>query len=443
LIITKYLLGKVQFPLNQYTSNINIKRTYLTVSLIILLFFLFVFKYNEQFYNFLNIITSSLGVKYNFAFNKYELPIGISYITFQLISYITDVYYSRIKPEGNIGIFTTYNLFFSKSTSGPIERGGDLLPQIKQPKDFYYKDIVDGVKIIIWGLFKKAVIAERISSGVTNVFANPSEYTFYQLFFTAILLSIQIYCDFSGYTDIALGSAKMLGINLTDNFRFPYFSASISDFWKRWHITLSFWLRDYIFLPIAYKSTRIIQSFGKTKIKPENLSYLISILITMLICGLWHGAKITFILWGILHGLYLLISFVLRKQRKIIRAKIKLTEGIKQSVSILITFILVTFSWILFFSDSLDKFLLFVTRIITFADVYNHRNIFVNPNEIYIILGTVIILFAAERIINMNDVKKGKKYIADLLSYPVLIFLILIIFVFGKFEQSDFLYLKF
>ena len=233
-------------------------------------------------------------VLYGNPIAAWVLPLGISYYTFQTISYVIDVYRKQIKPERHLGIFALYVSFFPKLLAGPIERGKDLIPQLYRKHGFDYAGIQDGLKLVVWGIFKKLVIADRLAIFVNSVFntVNSQSFVIGKVIFptpyyviATIFFAIQIYCDFSAYTDIAIGTAQVFGIRLSDNFRRPYFSRSIQEFWRRWHITLSSWARDYVYIPLGGNRVRVPRMY-------------FNIMIVFLVIGIWHGPSWTFIAWG-------------------------------------------------------------------------------------------------------------------------------------------------
>jgi D-alanyl-lipoteichoic acid acyltransferase DltB (MBOAT superfamily) len=269
--------------------------------------------------------------------------IGVSYYTFQAISYLADVYLGRQKPEPHPGYFALYMGFFPKLLMGPIERGGDLLPQLKAPFSFNYDNARSGAFLFALGLFKKVVVADRLGIYVNAVFGGVREYGGVVFIFTLFLYSLQIYYDFSGYTDMALGTARLFNVRLTQNFDRPYFALSIADFWRRWHISLSRWLMDYLFMPLQVK----FRSLGA-------ICTPLSLVIVFLTCGLWHGAGWTFIAWGAIHGVYMVASTLTRNLRKKLETAVGLSRipAVERLLKGMGTFALVAFAWIFFRAES-------------------------------------------------------------------------------------------
>ncbi len=267
----------------------RIKKMCILLSAFIILGILFLYKYFNFFFNNLTIIADKFSIKLNPYVLKLVLPVGISFYTFQTLSYIIDVYRGEIKAEKHFGYYAAFVSFFPQLVAGPIERASNLLPQIKKEHDFKYEKASYGAKLMAIGYFKKIVLADTLAQYVDTVFSDVYSYHGFTLFLTSLFFTVQIYCDFSGYSDIAVGTAKMFGIDLMDNFNSPYFSVSMHDFWRRWHISLSSFFRDYVYIPMG----------GSRCGKIRNM---INLLATFLLSGLWHGASWNYIVWGGLHG---------------------------------------------------------------------------------------------------------------------------------------------
>jgi len=284
------------------------------------------------------------------------LPFGVSFFSFKLVSYLIDVYNGNCPVEKHPGYFALYVSFFPQILAGPIDRAVHFIPQLKANVSFDVERVLSGFRLVVWGIFKKMVVADRLAVFVGEVFKSP-EHQGINLLFGAYFYAIQIYCDFSGYSDIAVGVSRMLGYKSMENFDFPYFAAGLTQFWSKWHISLSTWLRDYLFLPIAYAVMRPIKGPKKFNVKAETWGYVIGMFITMFLGGLWHGASWTFVAWGSLHGIYLVVGYTTKKLRKRWRKKVKLSKfpALKNAVSILITFHLVSFAWIFFRAESFEK----------------------------------------------------------------------------------------
>lgn len=285
LILGTTLVSYVAGLLLEKTDKQQVKKMIVVIALIVSLGELFILKYfNFAFASVCSVLTH-FSIHLSPITLQLMLPVGISFYTFQTLGYVIDVYRGDIKAEHHFGYYATFVSFFPQLVAGPIERTGNLLAQIKSTKKFNQSQAIDGTKVIVWGYFKKMVIADFISGFVDQIYGDLGDYTGFALVMAIFLFTIQIYCDFSGYSNIAQGSAKLLGIDLMTNFKSPYFSTSVKEFWRRWHISLSTWFRDYVYIPLGGSHC------GKMR---QN----INLLITFLVSGLWHGASWTFVFWG-------------------------------------------------------------------------------------------------------------------------------------------------
>ena len=307
-----------------------------------------IFKY----FNFVNSnlagLAEMLGWNYPIENLAILLPIGLSFHTFQSISYLIEVYNERQPAERHFGYLSLFVMFFPQLVAGPIERPQHMLPQLKVEQSFNYDRIAEGLKWMTWGVFKKVVVADGLAALVNPIFASPHNYAGPAFAFAAFAFAIQIYCDFSGYSDIALGSAQVLGICLSRNFRHPYFSKSIAEFWQRWHITLSSWFRDYVFFPLRRS---LLQRKNRL---PDWATRAIPTLVTMFLSGLWHGANWTFILWGLLHGMYIAIwesMDALFKKRA--SPPSRMWSAVAGGFSMAVTFSLVSLALVIFRAQSI------------------------------------------------------------------------------------------
>jgi len=325
---------------------------------------LFIFKYLQFFWQMFLDLQGYLRHEQARSALHIILPIGLSFFTFRMVSYLLDVFYRRIPAEKHLGLYALYVSFFPQLLAGPIDRAAQLIPQLRTPVSFDWERITSGGRMIVWGLFKKIVIAARLNFFVTYVFYHPESQGLH-LVFAAYFYAFQIYCDFSGYSDIAVGVSRILGFESMKNFNFPYFSKSISEFWNRWHISLSSWLRDYLFLPLAYAVMRRIKGEKLLAVKAETWGYFIGIFLTMLLGGLWHGAGWTFIAWGALYGIYLMFGYAGKRLRKKIAKKTGLQRlpRLHAAWSIFITFNLVSFAWVFFRSFSFGHALKYLSQI--------------------------------------------------------------------------------
>ncbi|MDX9750951.1 MAG: MBOAT family protein [Flavobacteriales bacterium] len=318
------------------------KRTWLIISVGINLGFLGLFKYYNFFAESFADLMGVFGLAMDPVLLSVVLPVGISFYTFHGLSYVFDVYNERIKPVRNVVDYALFVGFFPLLVAGPIERATHLLPQLQKPRTFRREQAVSGLRQLLWGLFKKMVIADGCGVLVNGIFADPAAHGPGTLALGAVLFAFQIYGDFSGYSDIALGTARLLGIELLQNFSFPYFSRDIAEFWRRWHISLSSWFRDYLYIPLGgsrqgrWKSVR-------------------NIFIIFLVSGFWHGADWTFIAWGALHAVYFLPLLLMGRNRDNLRvvAEGRLLPTAREALRMTVTFALVCVAWVLFRAESM------------------------------------------------------------------------------------------
>lgn len=303
---------------------------------------LFFFKYFNFFSGTANDLMRLLGIQKDPVILNIVLPVGISFYTFQTMSYVIDVYKGVTKAERHFGKYAAFVSFFPQLVAGPIERSNNLLPQIRSRHTFDYEKAMQGMKLMLWGYYKKLVIADVLSRYVQKVYDSPHDYTGFALILATLFFTIQIYCDFSGYSDIAIGTAKLFGIDLMKNFRSPYFSGSIREFWSRWHISLSTWFRDYVYIPLG----------GNRKGK---IRHYINLVITFLVSGLWHGANWTFVVWGGIHGLAQVAETALlgRKETK---------NMVLRAVRTIVVFAFCAFAWIFFVSHSISDAFYVITH---------------------------------------------------------------------------------
>jgi alginate O-acetyltransferase complex protein AlgI len=313
------------------------KKFWFWLSISVNLGFLAVFKYYNFFAQSFADSLLQLGIHVNIHTISVILPVGISFYTFHGLSYVIDIYKDRIKPVKDFIEYSVFVSFFPLLVAGPIERATHLLPQIQRKREFNYTKMADGLRQILWGLFKKVVIADNCAEYANQIFNSSDSYSGSTLVMGALFFTFQIYCDFSGYSDIALGTARLLGIELLRNFAFPYFSRDIAEFWRRWHISLSSWFRDYLYIPLG-------GSKGGTWMKIRNT------FIIFIVSGFWHGANWTFIVWGLLNAIYFLPLLLLKRNRDNLEtvAQGKILPSPRDLFNILTTFALTVFAWIFF-----------------------------------------------------------------------------------------------
>lgn len=413
------------------------RRKYLWVSLLTNLGLLFSFKYYNFFTESLNFILAGLNSAYLIPHLNVLLPVGISFYTFQSLSYTIEVYRGQQKPQRHFGRFLAYVSFFPQLVAGPIERPQHLMPQFNSPKPFDYDRVTDGLKLMLWGLFKKAVIADRVAVFVNQVYNNPYDYTGWPLILATVFFAFQIYCDFSGYSDIAIGCAKVLGFDLMDNFNRPYFSKSIQEFWKRWHISLSTWFRDYVYIPM-----------GGSRVSTPRLYF--NLMFVFVISGLWHGASWTFIIWGALNGFYLVFSLWSAGIRERWNTFIGLTKypHVHKYVKVLITFSLINFTWIFFRANHLSDAWYIITHLFSgLTDPGMLRIVWsgFGHGTANLLATCAAILFmeyihGIQRHSRIRSMLKGKPVFLRLSIYGTMILSILIL---GEFSANQFIYFQF
>jgi len=335
-------------------KNDQSKKFWFWLSISINLGFLGVFKYYNFFAESFATGLENLGITCNPWTLQVILPVGISFYTFHGLSYVIDIYKNRIQAEKNFIDYSVFVSFFPLLVAGPIERATHLLPQIQSPRTFNYLNAVKGLRQILWGLFKKVVIADQCAEYANLIFDHPGEYSGSTLVIGALFFTFQIYGDFSGYSDIALGTARLFGIELLRNFSFPYFSRDIAEFWRRWHISLSTWFRDYLYIPLG-------GSKGSVWMKIRNT------FIIFLVSGFWHGANWTFIMWGFLNALFIMPSIIFNTNRNNLEivAKGKLFPTFTEVFKIAITFSLTVFAWIFFRAKDITEAFQYIGGILT------------------------------------------------------------------------------
>ena len=405
----------------------KIKKFWFWLSIGINLGFLGFFKYYNFFITSFAEAISNLGLHIDIWTLKIILPVGISFYTFHGLSYVIDIYYDRIKPEKNFIDYSVFVSFFPLLVAGPIERATHLLPQIQRERKFDYNTAVDGLRQILWGLFKKIVIADNCAEYANIVFNNSAHQPGSTLVLGALFFTFQIYCDFSGYSDIALGVARLFGIDLLRNFAFPYFSRDIAEFWRRWHISLSTWFRDYLYIPLG-------GSKGGTWMKVRNTFAI------FLVSGFWHGSNWTFIIWGFLNALYFMPLLLLKVNRNNIGivAEGKTFPTFREVFSMLLTFMLTVFAWIFFRANSVSHAFSYIKGIL-------QPSLFSKPTLLPISLFILIIFFIIIEWFGREQQYALARFGFKWPNYVRLSFyylLILLIFVFMGKEQ-EFIYFQF
>lgn len=418
-------------------KNKNLKKFWFWFSIIINLGILGVFKYYNFFISSFADAFSMFGLNFSIQTLNLILPVGISFYTFHGLSYIIDVYKERIKAESSFINYALFVSFFPLLVAGPIERASHLLPQIKNKRNFNYINTINGLRQILWGLFKKIVIADNCALYANQIFNNFSELSGSTLFLGALFFTFQIYGDFSGYSDIALGSARLFGFELLQNFSYPYFSRDIAEFWRRWHISLSSWFRDYVYIPLGGNR-------GSHLIRIRNL------FVIFFLSGVWHGANWTFIVWGGVNALLILPSFIFKTNRNNLEivAHGKLIPSFKDLVQIFITFNLTVITWVFFRAVDIESAFKYISGIFS-------KTLFTFPYVKEVDTGNLIfpkkLLFLLFIFILIEWIGRHDNYAIShfLLSYNRFLrwifymLLIVLIFYFCNFNENVFIYFQF
>jgi D-alanyl-lipoteichoic acid acyltransferase DltB (MBOAT superfamily) len=358
----------------------------LLISLVSNLGILFAFKYFNSFNESLRTVFNQFNLVYDVPLFQALLPVGISFYTFQALGYAIDVYRGRLEPEQHLGRLALFLAFFPQLLSGPIARATHLLPQFYEKFSFDEARVSSGLRLMLWGMFQKVVIADRLGLYVNTVYNNPSDWQGWPVFLATFFFAFQIYCDFAGYTDIAIGAARVMGFSLMENFRRPYFARSPSEFWRRWHISLSSWFRDYLYIPL-----------GGSRVSVPR--WYLNLMIVFLVSGLWHGAAWIFVIWGGLHGLYVVGDVATRNLRGRLAQRLGLDQRpiVTALSGVFITFILVCLAWIFFRANSLADALVLLNNMLpltNFADLnLPWASVVDNPGqEMALSIGLILLL---------------------------------------------------
>ena len=348
-IIIDYSAGLL---MERYADQPKKKKAFMIISIVSTLTVLVIFKYLGFITENLDRLCASFGLETHMV-THIILPIGLSFHTFQSMSYVIEVYRGNQKAERHFGYYSLYVMFFPQLVTGPIERPGNLLRQLHEKKEFKYENISKGMRLIIFGFFIKMVVADHLGAYVDKVYDAPSSFNSWSVILAMVFYSFQIYCDFYGYSTIALGSAKLMGFDITDNFKTPYLSKSIAEFWHRWHISLSTWFRDYVYIPLGGSRVK----FGR---------WIFNILVVFVLSGIWHGAAWTFLFWGFAHGLLHILEKAIRNRFPEKEIQYKWLKFSINALRIAKTFILVTLFWVMFratdFAHMKDLFMAAVTN---------------------------------------------------------------------------------
>ena len=410
------------------TESQSRRRVFLIASILANLGILGFFKYYDFFVTSLQQALASIGLQTSSLTTLgIILPVGISFYTFQTMSYAIEIYQKKIQPTRSFLEFMGFVSFFPQLVAGPIERASNLLGQFKENRVFNYHLAIDGCRQMLWGFFKKIVIADNLAGIVDNIYGSAFSVSGWQLALATFFFAFQVYCDFSGYSDIALGTARLFGFHLTRNFNFPYFSKNIIQFWQRWHITLSSWLKDFVFMPLS--------RWGRHQL--TLVRYARNIVITFALSGLWHGANWTFVFWGVLHGLYA-VPYAILKTRTRYQKTEETKSGLKDIHQILFTFLLVLVGWVFFRAENITQAFYVFKKI--FLDLPNLPSL----SELYpkrlLLIGAFILVEWFQR---------NKEHALRLDNFPkwgrlsIYYFIIILILSLGNFNYIPFIYFQF
>jgi D-alanyl-lipoteichoic acid acyltransferase DltB (MBOAT superfamily) len=421
-------------------KSVKLKKFWVFGSLFTNLGILFLFKYYNFFTSSLTRLFSLFNITLQIPTFDFLLPVGISFYTFQALSYTIDVYRGDIKAEKNLGKYALFVAFFPQLVAGPIEKSKDLLYQFDEEHSFDYRRAKSGLVLMLWGFFEKMVVADRLAIFVNTVYNNPNNYKGMEIIVATIFFAFQIYCDFASYSDIARGAAEVMDFRLSTNFRQPYLSKSIKEFWRRWHITLGAWFKDYLYIPLG----------GNRCSKPRNY---FNIMTVFLISGLWHGAAANFVIWGALHGAYQVIGDILRpiKDKAIEKLHIKADVFGFRVFQVIITFILVDFAWIFFrantFTDAkilIKNMMYFNPWVFTSGSIYKLGLDFKDFRVAIIGIIIVIIVDLLKRNGNLRIKLEEQNVLFKWALYMVTVICILVFGMYGPgFNAQQFIYFQF
>lgn len=386
---------------------------------------LFFFKYHNFFQDSLVAAGTLIGVTVTPARHEWLLPVGISFYTFQTLSYSVDIYRRQLEPERHLGRFALYVSFFPQLVAGPIERASSLIPQLRSPRPWITQtELMRGVSQVLLGFFKKVVVADTLAIQVNSIYNNYELQSGPTLMFGTVLFAFQIYCDFSGYTDIAIGIARMLGYELKENFKLPYFSKRITEFWQRWHISLSTWLRDYLYIPLGGNRRGAWNTYR-------------NLMLTMLLGGLWHGASWNFVIWGGLNGGALALERGLRNSRIMAAAS---GTWLGRSLGVMYVFIFICITWVFFRSQSFEQAWTILTRMFSFSGSLNIQDRSVLANILIVLPLLLAFEFLLQRRMDVH-VRFARAHL--FVQVLITVFVLVTIAIFGVSEGSQFIYFQF
>jgi len=416
------------------------RKALLAVGVVAALVPLFVFKYFDFFAESIDVLLAGVRPEGPTSLSAFLmpklgllLPAGLSFFTFSCVSYLVDVYRGKLEPERHIGRFVLYIAFFPKLLAGPIERATTFLPQILRPVRFTPEGVTLGLQLILWGLFKKVVIADRLAAFVDTTYQTPQFASPVSLVIATYFYAFQIYCDFSGYTDIAIGAALVLGLKLMENFRRPYFARSVPEFWSgnRWHISLNTWFRDYLYIPMG----------GSRVSRPR---FYFNILTVFMVSGLWHGAAWTFVIWGGLNGLFHLLSMAAASLKQKVAPGIRLPRPVGAILGILVTFHLILITWVFFRAASLSDAITIFSRVAeSVPKLPMLFKVFPFTGEIYLSLALIGLLLLVEALDEWGAFWEKLRVRPRYVRWAVYYFLLISLVVIGQWGQQQFVYMQF
>lgn len=415
------------------TESLARKRLFLCISLVTNLGLLFAFKYFNFFSEATRAVFAHANIMYAIPQFKVLLPVGLSFYTFQSLSYTIDVYRGKQAPERHVGLFALYVAYFPQLVAGPISRAQELIPQFYKRADFDYERVTSGLKLIAWGMFKKVVIADRVAKLVDTVYSAPMDYPGYPLILATVFFAVQIYCDFSGYCDIAIGSAEILGFHLPQNFKRPYFATSMTDFWKRWHMSLCSWFRDYLYIALGGNRAGVVRGY-------------VNVFVTFLLSGLWHGANWTFLAWGALHGAAVITEKFLAKVTAGKPFERLFSMGVYPGVRIvriLLTFALVNVGWVLFRAKSFADASYVLTHAFDASQAACY-SLGLKKFDFNIALVAIMVLFVVEMIQARVVTMRG--FVAKapvIVRWPIYVGIVFITLVLAVADKREFIYFQF
>lgn len=410
--------------IEKYRDQQRKKKTFLIISIISTCLVLIIFKYLNFFNQNVIYLSKVFGFAYPDKVINIILPIGLSFHTFQSLSYVIEVYRGHQKAERHFGYYSLYVMFYPQLVTGPIERPQNLLRQLHEEHRLNYDNIVKGLRLMLFGYFIKMVIADNLAPFVDQIYANPSGYNSWSIITGSFFYSFQIYCDFFGYSSIALGCAKVMGYDITDNFKNPYLATDIGDFWHRWHISLSTWFRDYLYIPL-----------GGNRVKMPR--WMLNIMVVFTLSGLWHGANWTFFLWGAAHGILSIIERLLKKLLKPLQFKHKAPALVLKGIKVIFTFIIVTALWMIFRAPDMQTLSSMWTSIFSNFSV---KDTFYVPVNIYIYLLIFIVLDSLLFNTRFDRWCDSQKMTVRWIVYAILVFMTI---AFASVNNFPFIYFQF